>query len=148
MEGHRVSHGQVNLEAGVHAVVECATVVQKEQDDDARDIIVPISKEALYDEKEERIHEKVFYLADTDAIAAPACVVPDIGGPPNQYFYIEPREIWSDFFANWLHYDLEDDMVMTEDEEEDRKAQSAAISGEVDSPSKNVRASNTEAESD
>ena len=51
MEGHRVSHGQVNLEAGVYAVVECATEVQKEQDDDARDIIVPISKEVLYDEK-------------------------------------------------------------------------------------------------
>ena len=149
MEGHRLSHGHAILEAGVYAVVECATEVKKEQDADARDIIFPVAKEVLYDEKEEAICGKVFYLADTDAIAAPACVVPDIGGPPNQYFYIEPREMWSGFFADWLHYDLkEEEMVMTEDEKEDEKAATAVISDQVDNPSENVFASDKEAESD
>ena len=149
MEGHRLSHGHTTLEAGVYAVVECATEVKKEQDADARDIIFPVAKEVLYDEKEEAICGKVFYLADTDAIAAPACVVPDIGGPPNQYFYIEPREMWSGFFADWLHYDLkEEEMVMTEDENEDQKAATAVISDQVDNPSENVFASDKEAESD
>ena len=31
---------------------------------------------------------KVFYLAETDAIVAPCCVVPDIGGPPNRHLLL------------------------------------------------------------
>ena len=57
------------------------------------------------------------HLADTDAFSDPACVVPDIGGPPNGYYYIEPRARWADSFEEWLHYDLDEDMIMSDDEE-------------------------------
>ena len=131
MEGHRLHYGGVRLEKGIFAVVECTTEVKQKVE---RDIIFRFKKEVVENEEGEEVHGKVFYLADTDAIADPACVVPDIGGPVTEYLYIEPREKWAGFFANWLHSGLEEDeMVMTEDEAEDRKAAPPPFSDE-DSP--------------
>ena len=117
-EGRRINYGGIRVEEGVYAVVESTKEVPMEPGDQL-DMIFPIEKEVILDEEGSTIVNKVFYLADTDAITAPACVVPDIGGPTNRYFCIEPRYKWGDFFRNWLHSDLDDDMVMTEDEDED-----------------------------
>ena len=71
---------------------------------------------AIFFDDEGGVMSKVFYLADTDAIVAPCCVVPDIGGPVNRYFVIKPRNQWADFFINWLRLPLDDDMEMSDQE--------------------------------
>ena len=48
-----------------------------------------------------------FYLADVEAFADPCCIIPDIGGKPNRYFVVKPRNQWSSLFVKWIedeHY--------------------------------------------
>ena len=45
---------------------------------------------------------RTFYLADTEAFLDPACVIPDIGGPPDQYFVVKPRNQWANLFVEWI----------------------------------------------
>ena len=43
-----------------------------------------------------------FYLADVDAFKEPCVVVPNVGGPNNSYFWLEPKARWSKLFIQWL----------------------------------------------
>jgi hypothetical protein len=55
-------------------------------------------------------------------------VVPDIGGPPNRYFVVKPRNEWPREFTYWLEephrYDemdsltLDDEIISDSDEED------------------------------
>ena len=47
--------------------------------------------------------------------------MPDLGGPPNQYFALETRSAWAEFFIEWLDQEKEDDTIppMPSDKEED-----------------------------
>ena len=62
---------------------------------------MPIMKDAHIDD-DGQVIRKEFSLANTDAFVAPACVVPDIGGPPNRYYYVEARSRWDEVFVEWL----------------------------------------------
>jgi hypothetical protein len=54
------------------------------------------------------VTKNIFSLANTSAFTAPACVVADIGGPPNRYYVVEPRDRWGDVFIDWLESGKED----------------------------------------
>jgi hypothetical protein len=121
MKGKRLDYGGIRLKEGVYAAAEGSKMVAAERNFQSMDLIKLIEKVVVIGH-EQNIFEKKFELADTDAIVAPACVVPNIGGPKHQYFFIDPRENWAGHFLNWLRYDFDDDdMVITDDEEEDAK---------------------------
>ena len=65
----------------------------------------------------------MFYLADTNAIVDPCCVIPDEGGEVNAFFQVKNRTKWSQMFQDWVNRPhREDDEVLesdTEDEEEE-----------------------------
>ena len=72
--------------------------------------------------------ERIFYFADTNAITAPCCVVPDIGGPKNRYLVVTSREEWPDHFVEWL-FSIKDMDI----EEETGEADDEMNEGEEDS---------------
>ena len=57
------------------------------------------------------VTSKKLYLADTKAFVAPACVVPDIGGPTNRYFVVESRTQWAGFCIDWFEKTEKDDTI-------------------------------------
>ena len=64
-----------------------------EDDDEERrqsELFVPILKDVDTTQKN-RVKKRMFYLANVEAITDVACVAPDIGGPPNRYFFVHPR---------------------------------------------------------
>ena len=60
-----------------------------------------------------------FFLSDTDAIVAPCCVVPDIGGQTNAYFQVKNRNQWAKEFIDWLEQPHRDDHMDWSDEDEE-----------------------------
>ena len=48
----------------------------------------------------------MFFLADVEAIVKPLAVIPDIGGPPNAYFWVKDQESWWQDFTEFLEKDL------------------------------------------
>ena len=105
--------GGISLKDGTCAVVE--TAGREEEDGSSSELMSCVRKEVEFDEQGTAANRS-FYLADTEAFLDPACVIPDIGGPPNQYFVVRPRNQWADLFVNWVeeahkHDDIEDDNV-------------------------------------
>ena len=119
MEGKRVKFGGIPLEEGVFGVVETTERIGKVEGVRESELLVPIKKDLVVDE--EGNVKKQLCLADTRAFVAPVCVVPDLGGPPNQYFALETRSAWAEFFIEWLDQEKEDDTIppMPSDKEED-----------------------------
>ena len=72
------------MEEGVFAVVESVEKALPME----LELLVPIEKERFVNSVDGVISKKL-YLANTKAFMAPACVVPDIGGPSNRYFVVE-----------------------------------------------------------
>ena len=115
MEGQRVEYGGIDLEEGVFAVVEWTEKVDVVNDPSEvriSELVVPIEKQVVKN-SDGSLVEKILCLADTSAFVAPACVVPDIGGPPNRYFYVEARNKWAEFFTEWLNNPKEEDSLST-----------------------------------
>ena len=50
-----------------------------------------------------------FYLANVEAFEEPCVVVPNVGGPKNCYFWLEPKSRWSELFVKWLRAPHADD---------------------------------------
>ena len=71
------------------------------EDYSSSELMVPIRKDIVLDE-DGIIEQRNFYLADTDAFQDPCCVIPDIGGPPNKYFVVKPRNQWAGEFIKWI----------------------------------------------
>ena len=58
-------------------------------------------------------------LAPVDSIAAPLCVIPDVGPNKTRYFSLLPRQKWSEQFVAWLEQDPElDNQQFREDDPE------------------------------
>ena len=99
---------EVNVEKGVYAVVECGVPIPEYAGEDAdlyetkSELFQPFLKEvALKDDG--TMDKRTFYLADTEAILAPACVVPDVGSDfIARYFLLTPRYEWANIFKTWL----------------------------------------------
>ena len=91
----QLSEEQVAIEPDVgdlkerEGLKECSILVEKmterdlEQFQSVRDKVV---KEEIVEEDGEETPNRMFYLADTEAIVGPCIVVPDIGGDSNAYF--------------------------------------------------------------
>ena len=108
--GRRLKFGGISLHEGVFAVVECCNFLPKKDDEDGDkedepddlQLLTPMDKDVKLGDGGD-IEERKFYLADTDAITSPCCVIPDIGGPKNRYFLVTSRDEWADHFETWLH---------------------------------------------
>ena len=109
-----MEYGETWLEEGVFGVVEWAKLVDKDEPTQVRhsELVVPIEKEVVLN-SDGSVLQKRLCLADTRAFSAPACVVPDIGGPPNRYFYLEARNKWAGFFTEWLDNQEDDNSLST-----------------------------------
>jgi len=99
--GKTLQYGGVTLEDGVFAVVE-STTYEAGDEADQSDLFVPILKDVGGFDTQGKISSRRFDLAPTHAFLYPACVIPDIGGAPNRYFYVHPRTYWSNMFEQWL----------------------------------------------
>ena len=101
--------------------METSELEENEQELGKSDLMVPIRKDIDLNE-DGSVAGRRFYLADTEAIADPYCTVPDIGGPPNRYFVVKPRNQWPKEFVRWVrdeHY-LDSMDILDEVEEDDR----------------------------
>jgi len=102
-EGHdAIEYGGIRVKDGVYAVVESSTY-ENDKDEGWSELFEPIKKEIeeLSGDGKEVVGRR-FYLADVEAFDGPCCVVPDIGGPPNRYFFVHPRTEWSKFFLRFV----------------------------------------------
>jgi hypothetical protein len=95
-----IDYGGCKLTDGTYAVVETGKL-ERNEDDTRSEILQAFVKEVGLD-KDGRVTDRNFYLAETDAFVGPCAVIPDLGGPPNRYFVVEPREQWVDMFVSWL----------------------------------------------
>ena len=114
---NRLQYGGITLVDGVFAVVESSSFT--EEDFVSSELMVSIQKEIQLDE-DGNVQSRRFFLADTEAFQDPCCVIPDIGGPPNQYFVVKPRNQWAGEFVKWInepHLPM-NDIKTDEDEEE------------------------------
>ena len=115
--GLKIDFGGIRLSAGTYAVVESA---QYEEDEDGvfkSDLFLPILKD-VESFKDGGVDKRIFYLANVDAITDTASVVPDIGGPPNRYFFIHPRSKWAQDFVDWVKKPHQEDDMSDEEIEE------------------------------
>ena len=123
-----IDHGGVRLKKGVFAVVETATLSDNNHLNVRCDLFTPIYKEVQMEGNV--VQNRTFYLADAEAFDEPCCVIPDLGGPPNRYFVVKPRNQWAKEFIRWLeephNLDAMDDLDPHEDsgEDEDEKEES------------------------
>lgn len=132
IDQQRVEYGGILVKEGTHAVVESAEYLEDSDYFDEKELgstrkmsrkkisawkdkkrtegkverihselFVPIKKEVGLIEDQE-VKERIYYLADTEAFVDTCTVVPDIGGPPNMYFFVRPRSQWSNLFTEWL----------------------------------------------
>ena len=75
--------------------------------------------------------QRSFFLADTNAITGPCCVIPDVEGPKNSYFLITSREEWPDLFVAWLH-EIKGQGLDGDSEDEDDDSEEEDHDSEVD----------------
>ena len=98
----------VQVQKGVYAVVECGLPTPEEGEEDEEiyatksDLFQPFLKEVEMKE-DGTMADRVFYLADVEAIVEPVCVVPDVGSDYiARYFRVTPRREWANLFINWV----------------------------------------------
>ena len=123
----RLEYGGVQLQDGVFAVVECAEYDDPEANiDRITDLFTPLSLITMVADEEDELPKRMFYLADTEAIKGTCIVVPDVGGPPNAYFEVKPRDGWAKVFLDWLKRPHKDDEMVWTDSEEEREREARA----------------------
>ena len=118
-EDVHIQIGGVTVQKGVYGVVEsaCPPSTVAEEDRTKSVLFQTIFKEVDIDDDNE-LEERHFYLADVDAFVGPAVVVPDIGSPQlNKYFLLKPRDEWAGVFSRWVEdeYYLDDMEEVEED---------------------------------
>jgi hypothetical protein len=112
-------YGGITLKKGTYAVVETSELEENEQELGRSDLMVPIRKDIDLNE-DGSVAVRRFYLADTEAFSDPCCTIPDIGGPPNRYFVVKPRNQWATEFVRWVRDEHHlDSMDVLEDVDED-----------------------------
>ena len=123
---NRLNYGDIDLADGVYAVVENSKVEKLDQDgyDECgvrSEMMGAMRKEIDLDDDGCPV-KRTFYLADTNAFVEPCCVIPDVGGPNNRYFVVQPRNSWADLFLKWVEaLHRFDEMDILEDVDVDEK---------------------------
>ena len=128
-----IHYGGIPLKDGVFAVVETATVEKTVMV--RSDLMTPVAKEVELTESG-KVAKRMFYLADTEAFMDPCCVIPDIGGPPNRYFVVKPRNEWAQEFTRWIqdHHTLDHMDALDKVEDEETSGETSCASSEEDGP--------------
>ena len=135
--GKRRDFGGTRLQEGVFAVVESGKLISEDDDAWGLDIVTPLEKDVGLDSEgevlldEEGNVQRSFFLADTNAITGPCCVIPDVEGPKNSYFLITSREEWPDLFVAWLH-EIKGQGLDGDSEDEDDDSEEEDHDSEVD----------------
>ena len=111
----RLEFGGIYLEDGMYAVVETTTCIEDEAENGMSDLFAPLLLDAQGIDANGYVTGRQFYLANTEAIASPCCVIPDIGGKTNAYFQVEPRRKWLDLFIAWLNSSHKEDIAQYSD---------------------------------
>ena len=111
------------MEAGTYAVVETSKYEEMDEEKRNSELFVPILLDVLAIRSNKEV-DRQFWLANVEAIHDVACVVPDIGGPLNRYFFVQPRPRWSKMFVEWVkaphNKDDMSDEEFTESEDDDK----------------------------
>ena len=96
--------GGIRLQNGTFAVVETGYYDDEDEHEWGKSqILTPFFKDIGDMDKDGNVLGRMFYLADTNAFVSPLAVVPDLGGPKNRFFVMEPRDKWVDFFEAWVN---------------------------------------------
>lgn len=111
--------GLDNVAPGVYAIVESVVLSDEENNSD---LMVAMTTEVSHI-ADGRVAKLRFYLADVEAILDTCIVVPDIGGPPNSYFWLKSPDDWANIFEAWLDAPHQND-VIEEEESEDEEEES------------------------
>ena len=114
-----LEYGGIRLRNAVYAVVESSTLHADEAELGKSDLLVPLSKQIKGLDANDEVTGREFFLADTEAFVKPCAVVPDIGGPPNQYFMVKSRDDWHNEFISWVERSHKDDLTSDEEDEDD-----------------------------
>ena len=130
--GKRLNHGGIRLNGGIFAVVESGRMVAQSANGRKLELLTPFQKDVEFDCNGDVV-KRIFYLADTDAITSPCCVVPDVGGPKNNYYVVKSREEWSDCFVEWLHSNKLDvnEMILEEESTDEEEEESEEEEDEI-----------------
>lgn len=100
---NNIEYGGIKVKPGTYAVVESCVFEDEDPDARASDIFRALLKDMQgIDLKRRTYDSRQYYLADTEAIVEPCCVIPDIGGPLNRYFLVHARTQWAAFFTKWI----------------------------------------------
>ena len=113
--GPRVEYGGVWLKSGTYAVVESSEYEQEDEELRQSEIFLPILKE-VGEIEGNQVEKRSFYLADVEAFNDVACVIPDIGGPPNRYFFVHQRPHWAELFEQWVKAPHKEDDISDDEE--------------------------------
>lgn len=121
---NHLAYGGIRLKDGVFAVVETA---EEEDSPIQSDLMTPVLKQVELDDQGTMV-DRTFYLADTEAFLDPACVIPDLGGPPNRYFVVKPRNQWAAEFVKWVQDEHSlDTMDIIFDSEEEQSSDEEVV---------------------
>ena len=80
---------RTKISLAFYAIVENATYIEDKNLVNTSEIFVPIGKEVLREDNKNGVTCLKFYLAHTDLIVEPLCVIPDIGGGWTDYFVVK-----------------------------------------------------------
>ena len=104
--------GLQKVTPGLYAIVECA---KEEANTVTLEIFTYVEKEVGQNTPNNGYLRK-FYLADVEAIVSTLAVIPDIGGKPNAYFTLKPREKWQKDFESWLE-EVHEEQIFSDEEQ-------------------------------
>ena len=114
--------GLTDIDAGTYAIVESAVHSRINNEMKKSEILIPIRKEVAKI-RDGFVAKERLYLADVESIVEPVAVVPDIGGPCNDYFVVKNWSQWREQFKEWLECNPKDYTVDESDDEDEQEQQ-------------------------
>jgi len=144
--------GLGRLTPGICAVVESTIEAVDDDNMQKTELFTPIMTETASLSHDGYVTGFHFYLADVEAFAGPAIVVPDIGGKKNACWHVSPVNDWAKFYEEWLEqdhetFDISDDESEEEEEEEETSSEDSGASSADEASTATTEAS-TDASSD
>ena len=145
---NRVSYGGLpNISPGQYAIVESASYVDDEDQENMSELLTPIEKE-VGEITNDQVSQLKLYLAPVEAFLDPLVVIPDMGGEPNAYFVLKSRPKWRESFIKWLEAKHSHDVIDVSDEEDSEEEDVIDVSDEEDSEEEDVMEDSDEEDSE
>jgi hypothetical protein len=109
--------GNDSIDPGVYAIVESASYLDDNGENNISNIFTPIKKELVITDG--FVRKSVLYLADVETFVAPIAVIPDIGGDKNAYFVVKNKTQWRENFLEWLDQPIRHDTIDSDIDDSD-----------------------------